>query len=187
MVLFFLSIFCVNSGFSNDGLKQEVKDMKIKDFYSFEARSLQGENISMEKYRGKVLLIVNTASECGFTPQYGGLQKLYEKYKDKGFEILGFPCNQFGKQEPGSNEDIGKGCVINYGVTFQMFEKIEVNGENAHPIYKFLKESLSGMFGKRIKWNFTKFLIDRNGNPVKRIKSISKPKSIEKYIEKLID
>ena len=124
-------------------------------FYLFSAKSLNGKEISMESFRGKVILVVNTASKCGFTPQYEGLESLYTKYKDRGFVILGFPCNQFGNQEPGTEKDIAEGCLVNYGVTFQMFSKIEVNGKNAHPIYKYLKDKLPGLFGKKIKWNFS--------------------------------
>ena len=160
-----------------------------ENFYQFTARSLQGKEISMETYKGKVVLVVNTASKCGLTPQYEGLENLYEKYKDQGLVILGFPCNQFGKQEPGTEKEISEGCLINYGVSFPMFSKIEVNGENAHPIYKYLKNRLPGVFGKNIKWNFAKFLIDRNGKPVKRFSPTTIPeklvKDIEKYLKQL--
>jgi glutathione peroxidase len=155
-------------------------------FYQFSARSLQGKEISMETYRGKVVLIVNTASKCGFTPQYEGLETLYEKYKDKGFVILGFPCNQFGNQEPGTEKDIAEGCLINYGVSFQMFSKVNVNGKEEHPLYKYLKSKLSGFPGKSIKWNFTKFLIDKNGIPVKRFSPSTKPENLVNDIEKLL-
>jgi glutathione peroxidase len=155
-------------------------------FYQFNARSLQGKEISMDAYKGKVVLVVNTASKCGLTPQYEGLQNLYDKYKDKGLVILGFPCNQFGNQEPGSEKEISEGCLINYGVSFPMFSKVEVNGENTHPIYKYLKDKLKGSFGKRIKWNFAKFLIDTNGVPVKRFSSTTPPEHLVNDIEKLI-
>jgi glutathione peroxidase len=157
-----------------------------KVFYQFKARSLQGKQIGMEDYCGKVVLVVNTASKCGLTPQYEGLEKLYQKYKDKGLVILGFPCNQFGKQEPGGEKSISEGCLINYGVSFQMFSKIEVNGEGAHPLYKYLKSELKGTFGNKIKWNFTKFLIDAEGNPIKRFAPVTKPEKIEKYIQELL-
>lgn len=156
------------------------------DFYQFTARSLQGKEISMDNYKGKIVLVVNTASKCGFTPQYEGLESLYKKYKDKGLVILGFPCNQFGNQEPGSEKEISEGCLINYGVSFPMFSKIEVNGGNAHPIYKYLKDKLPGFFGKKIKWNFAKFIIDSNGIPVKRYSSGTKPEQLVKDIEKLL-
>jgi glutathione peroxidase len=156
-------------------------------FYQFSARSLQGKEISMESYKGKVILVVNTASKCGLTPQYEGLENLYQKYKDKGLVILGFPCNQFGNQEPGTEKEISEGCLINYGVSFQMFSKIDVNGENAHPIYKYLKDSLPGFIGKKIKWNFAKFLIDRSGKPVKRFSPTTVPDKLEKDIEKLLN
>ena len=156
------------------------------NFYQFTARSLQGKEISMETYKGKVVLVVNTASKCGLTPQYEGLENLYEKYKDQGLVILGFPCNQFGNQEPGTEKEISEGCLINYGVSFPMFSKIEVNGENAHLIYKYLKNRLPGIFGKNIKWNFAKFLIDRNGIPVKRFSPTTIPEKLVKDIEKYL-
>jgi len=156
------------------------------NFYQFTARSLQGKEISMETYKGKVVLVVNTASKCGLTPQYEGLENLYEKYKDQGLVILGFPCNQFGKQEPGTEKEISEGCLINYGVSFPMFSKIEVNGDNVHPIYKYLKNRLPGVFGKNIKWNFAKFLIDRNGKPVKRFSPTTIPEKLVKDIEKYL-
>jgi glutathione peroxidase len=156
------------------------------NFYQFSARSLQGKDINMYAYRGKVILVVNTASKCGFTPQYEGLEILYEKFKEKGLVILGFPCNQFGNQEPGTEKEISEGCLVNYGVTFQMFSKIEVNGKDTHPIYKFLKDKLYGITGKRIKWNFTKFLIDSNGIPVKRFAPATVPENLVKDIEMLL-
>lgn len=156
------------------------------NFYQFNARSLQGKEISMDTYKGKVILVVNTASKCGLTPQYEGLEKLYELYKDEGLVILGFPCNQFGNQEPGTEKEISEGCLINYGVSFPMFSKIEVNGKNTHPIYKYLKSHLPGFLGKRIRWNFAKFLIDRNGNPVKRFSPATKPEKLVEDIGKLL-
>jgi len=156
------------------------------NFYQFSARSLQGKEISMETYKGKVILVVNTASKCGFTPQYEGLEKLYEKYKDRGFVILGFPCNQFGKQEPGTEKEIAEGCLVNYGVSFQMFSKIEVNGPNAHPLYKYLKSSIFVITGKKIKWNFTKFMINSKGVPVKRFSPATVPEKLVNDIEKLL-
>jgi len=140
----------------------------------------------MSAYAGKTILVVNTASKCGFTPQFEGLEKLYGKYKDKGVIILGFPCNQFANQEPGDEKSIAEGCLLNYGVTFPMFSKIEVNGENAHPIYKYLKKQLGSFWGSRIKWNFTKFLIDANGKPVKRFAPVIKPEEIDKYLEEFL-
>ena len=156
------------------------------NFYQFTARSLQGKDISMDTYKGKVVLVVNTASKCGLTPQYEGLENLYEKYKDQGLVILGFPCNQFGNQEPGTEKEITEGCLINYGVSFPMFSKIEVNGENTHPIYKYLKDKLPEFLGKNIKWNFAKFLIDRNGKPVKRFSPTTIPEKLVKDIEKYL-
>ena len=159
----------------------------MSQIYSFSARSLNGDDISLERYRGKVLLIVNTASECGFTPQYAGLQQLYQSYAARGFEVLGFPCNQFGKQEPGDAGQIGAFCEKNYGVTFPMFDKIDVNGEHAHPLYRYLTSEAPGVLGiEAIKWNFTKFLVDRDGNIVKRYAPTTKPEAITADVEKLL-
>jgi len=155
-------------------------------FYSFSAKTLQGRELSMDAYKGKIVLVVNTASKCGFTPQLEGLEELNRKFKDKGLVILGFPCNQFGNQEPGDEKSISEGCIINYGVTFQMFSKVDVNGDNAHPIFKYLKKELGGWFGSRVKWNFTKFLIDANGMPIKRFAPITKPEKIGEYLEKML-
>jgi glutathione peroxidase len=152
----------------------------MTSIYDFKANTLQGQEKSLGEYRGQVMLIVNTASKCGFTPQYEGLEKLYEKLNGKGLTILGFPCNQFGAQEPGSASDIGSFCQVNYGVTFPMFAKIDVNGPEAHPLYKFLKEEKPGLLGsQRIKWNFTKFLVDRAGKVVERFAPTTKPEQIE--------
>ena len=155
-------------------------------FYDFTAKKMNGIEVKMDEYKGKVLLVVNTASKCGFTPQLAELEQMYKDYKDKGFEILGFPCNQFANQDPGSNKEISDFCLINYGVTFTMFEKIDVNGENTHPIYKYLKSNAKGIFGNEIKWNFTKFLIDVEGNVVDRFAPTTNPKKIRKDIEKLL-
>lgn len=156
-------------------------------FYSFTAKNLQSKEVGMDMFEGKMILVVNTASKCGFTPQFEGLEILYQKYKEKDFVVLGFPCNQFANQEPGDEKSISEGCLLNYGVTFPMFAKIDVNGEHAHEIYKFLKKQLNGTFGSRIKWNFTKFLIDSNGKPIKRFSPFTKPEKIDKYLEKFID
>jgi glutathione peroxidase len=155
-------------------------------FYELNANSLHGKEVSMEDYKGKVVVVVNTASKCGFTPQYEGLEKLYKDYKDKGLVILGFPCNQFGNQEPGSEKDIAEGCLLNYGVSFPMFSKVFVNGENTHPVFNYLKNELKGTLGNNVKWNFTKFVIDRNGKPVKRFAPITKPESMKDTIEQLL-
>ena len=155
-------------------------------FYDFTAKKMNGIEVKMDEYKGKVLLVVNTASKCGFTPQLAELEQMYKDYKDKGFEILGFPCNQFANQDPGSNKEISDFCLINYGVTFNMFQKIEVNGENAHPLYKFLKNEKKGLLSKEIKWNFTKFLIDSEGNVVKRYAPTVKPLKIEEDIKNLL-
>ncbi len=158
----------------------------MDNIYQFTAKSLQGKEVNLKDYEGKTVLIVNTASKCGLTPQFEGLEKLYGKYRDKGLVILGFPCNQFANQEPGDEKQISEGCLINYGVSFPMFSKIEVNGENAHPLYKFLKKKLPGFLGSKIKWNFTKFLVDKNGKPVKRFAPVTKPEKIDKYLEKVL-
>lgn len=155
--------------------------------YDFEVKAITGFNRSMTDYQGKVLLIVNTASKCGFTPQFEGLQKLYEKYRGRGFEILGFPSNQFMKQEPGNDDQIQGFCQVNFNVTFPMFSKIEVKGPGAHPLYKHLKNSAPGILGTReIKWNFTKFLVDRAGKVVKRYAPATIPEKIDGDIEKLL-
>ena len=153
-------------------------------FYDFKAKRLNGREVSLEEYKDKVVLVVNTASKCGFTPQLTGLTKLYEKYSDKGFVILGFPCNQFGRQDP--DGEARNNCLINYGVRFPMFERIDVNGANAHPLFNYLKVEAGGILGNNIKWNFTKFLIDRKGKVVKRFAPITKPEKIESYIMGLL-
>jgi glutathione peroxidase len=155
--------------------------------YDFSCQTPGGTKKSLADYEGKVLLVVNTASKCGFTPQFAGLEEMYEKYKDQGLEILGFPCNQFGKQDPGSNDEIMEFCQLNYGVSFPMFGKIEVNGSDTDPLFKHLKQEAPGALGtQRIKWNFTKFLIDPSGNVVKRYAPTDKPKAIEKGVKKLL-
>lgn len=151
-------------------------------FYQFSATSLRGQVISMADYAGKLILVVNTASQCGFTPQYSGLEALYKKYAGHGFVVLGFPCNQFGKQEPGGADEIEQTCHINYGVSFPMFEKVEVNGNAAHPVFRYLKNELPGVLGGRIKWNFTKFLIGRDGIPLKRFAPFTTPEKMEASI-----
>ncbi|MBN7798552.1 glutathione peroxidase [Parahaliea mediterranea] len=155
--------------------------------YDFTCQSPTGEARSLGDYRGKVLLVVNTASKCGFTPQFEGLEQLYQKYRERGLEILGFPCNQFGKQDPGSNGEIMEFCQLNYGVSFPMFGKIEVNGDAADPLYKHLKKAAPGALGsQRIKWNFTKFLVDGSGKVIKRYAPMTKPGDIEKDIDALL-
>ena len=159
----------------------------MSNVYDFTASSLDGKPVSLRDYSGKVLLIVNTASKCGFTPQYEGLEALYQKYRDRGLEVLGFPCNQFGAQEPGSAEEIGSFCHKNYGVSFPMFEKIDVNGDGAHPLYRWLKSSAKGLLGSEgIKWNFTKFLVDRNGNVIDRFAPTTKPEDLKPNLEALL-
>jgi glutathione peroxidase len=155
--------------------------------YDFKARGLNGSDIDLKQYQGKVLLIVNTASECGFTPQYKGLEAVYQQFRDKGVEVLGFPCNQFGKQEPGNAAEIGAFCEKNYGVTFPLFDKVEVNGDNAHPLFNHLKEEAPGLMGsKAIKWNFTKFLVKKDGTVYKRYAPQTEPKDLLKDIEGLL-
>ena len=156
------------------------------DIYQFNFKNILGEDVSFKSFEGKVVLIVNTASNCGLTYHYKGLEDLYQEYKDTGLEIIGFPCNQFGKQEPGTSEEIQSFCDLNYGVTFPLSEKIEVNGSNAHPIYKYLKSELKGKLNDSIKWNFTKFLIDRDGMPYKRFSATAEPEDIKPYISELL-
>ena len=158
----------------------------MENIYDFVVQKSNGDDYKLEEYKGKVMLIVNTASECGFTPQFEGLQALYEKYKDQGFVILGFPCNQFGGQEPGSGAEANQNCKINYGVTFPIHEKVDVKGENQHPLFRYLTDAAKGMLSEKIKWNFTKFLVDRDGNVVSRFSPQKKPAQIEKDIEKLL-
>jgi glutathione peroxidase len=159
----------------------------MSSVYDHEAKLLDGTPVRLADYAGKVVLVVNTASQCGFTPQFEGLEKLYESYKDRGLVVLGFPSNQFGEQEPGSAAEIGAFCQKNYGVTFPMFEKIDVNGDAAHPLYKWLKQSAPGVLGsERIKWNFTKFLVDRSGHVKARYAPVTKPEQIAKDIEALL-
>ncbi|CAH9065406.1 Glutathione peroxidase BsaA [Pseudoalteromonas holothuriae] len=155
----------------------------MSQLYQLAANTLQGQAFDFEVLRGKVVLIVNTASQCGLTPQYQGLQELHEQYKDQDLVIIGFPCNQFGGQEPGDAQQIQQGCLINYGVDFTIMEKIEVNGEHTHPIFHFLKSALPGLFGNRVKWNFTKFLVGRDGTPLQRFAPTTKPSKLTTAIE----
>ena len=155
--------------------------------YDFAVKDIHGKTVKLDAYKGKPLLIVNTASKCGFTPQYKGLEALYRKYKDQGLEVLGFPCNQFGGQEPGGEKEIAQFCELNFGVTFPMFAKVDVNGDGAAPLYRFLKAEKPGLLGSEaIKWNFTKFLVDRDGNVVKRYAPNDTPESIAKDVEKAL-
>lgn len=156
------------------------------NFYSFTAKTLQGKDFDFSDLKGKTVIVVNTASKCGLTPQYEGLEELYRKYKSHGLEILGFPCNQFANQEPGDAKKISEGCLINYGVSFKMFEKVDVNGTNTAPVYQWLKKQLPGWFGNKVKWNFTKFLIDKNGKPLKRFAPITRPAKMEADIKKAL-
>lgn len=173
---FFITIFLTG---------MEVK--KMQNIYDFNLKTIDGKETTLAPYKGKVMLIVNVASKCGYTSQYDGLQALYEKYKDKGLVVLGFPCNQFANQEPGSEEEIQNFCRVNFGVTFPMFSKIDVNGDNTHPLYQYLKSQQPGILGtEAIKWNFTKFLVDKEGKVLNRFSSSTKPKELEKEIETLL-
>jgi glutathione peroxidase len=159
----------------------------MASIYDFTVNDIHGKPVKLDRYRNKVMLVVNTASQCGFTPQYKGLEALYEKLHGKGLEVLGFPCNQFGEQEPGDEKEIAKFCELNYGVTFPLFAKVDVNGERAAPVYKYLKAEKPGLLGSEaIKWNFTKFLVDRKGNVVKRYAPNDTPESIAGDIEKVL-
>lgn len=167
-----------------NGMTQTVKNME--NIYGFKATASNGTEIDFSQFEGKVLLIVNTASKCGFTPQFDGLEKLNEKYRDQGLVVIGFPCNQFAQQDPGSDSEIESFCRMNYGVTFQIMKKIDVNGENAHPIFQYLRHQTKGLFGDKVKWNFTKFLISRDGKSIKRYSPTTKPEKLEKDIEALL-
>ncbi|CAL79454.1 glutathione peroxidase [Bradyrhizobium sp. ORS 278] len=158
----------------------------MASIYDFTASSLTGEEVPLNRFEGQVLLIVNTASACGFTPQYRGLEALHRAYADRGFAVLGFPCNQFGAQEPGTAAEIGAFCSTKYDVTFPLFAKIDVNGAHAHPLYKFLKGEKTGLLGSAIKWNFTKFLVDRAGHVVSRHAPTTTPEALKKEIEALL-
>jgi glutathione peroxidase len=167
--------------------KARDEDKPMTTIYDFSAEKLEGGTQTLSDYAGKVVLIVNTASKCGFTPQFEGLEKVYEKYKDQGFVVLGFPCNQFASQDPGSNTDIGEFCQRNYGVSFPMFAKIDVNGSDAHPLYKYLTKEAKGLLGtEAVKWNFTKFLVGRDGNVIDRYATATKPEAMVKDIEKAL-
>ena len=156
-------------------------------FYDFTVDDIGGKPVNLDQYKGKVVLVVNTASKCGFTPQYKGLEALYRKYKDQGLEVLGFPCNQFGAQEPGGEQEIATFCETNYDVTFPMFRKVDVNGDSAAPVYKFLKSAKPGLLGtEAIKWNFTKFLVDRSGKVLERFAPNDTPESIERNVAKAL-
>ena len=158
----------------------------MSEFYNFSINSLQGDAIDFSQFKGKPVLIVNTASKCGFTPQYEGLQALHEKYKDQGLVIIASPCNQFGKQEPGDAEAIKNECLVNYGVDFLVTENVDVNGDSSHPLFQYLRDELSGVMGDKIKWNFTKFLVDADGTPVERFAPTTKPQDLEKYVEQVL-
>jgi len=159
----------------------------MSEIYNFSMNSLQGDKIDFADFKDKVLLIVNTASKCGFTPQYEGLQALHEKYKGQGLVVMACPCNQFGKQEPGDAAAIKNECLVNYGVDFLVTEKVDVNVDSSHPLFQYLRDELSGIMGNKIKWNFTKFLVDKNGQPVERFAPTTKPQDLEKVIERSLD
>jgi len=157
-----------------------------ENIYQFNFSQLDGEEVSLSKFKGKAILVVNTASFCGLTYHYTGLEKLYQEYKEKGLVIIGFPCNQFGKQEPGTSEEINDFCNLNYDVTFPMSTKVDVNGKNAHPLFKYLKSELKGTLTNNVKWNFTKFLINRDGVPFKRFSSTTEPEDISSSIDEVL-
>lgn len=157
------------------------------NIYDFKVKAMNGSEVSLSEYKNKVLLIVNTATGCGFTPQYKGLEELYEKYTDKGFEILDFPCNQFANQAPGDEEEIHTFCTGRFGIKFPQFAKIDVNGKNEDPLYTYLKKQKKGLFSSKIKWNFSKFLVDQNGNVVERFSPTDTPEKIDSYIAKLLN
>lgn len=164
-----------------------AKDAPMKTIYDFRVNTIDGKETTLEQYKGKVMLIVNVASKCGYTPQYDGLETLYKKYKEKGLVVLGFPCNQFSSQEPGSEAEIQNFCRVNFSVTFPMFSKINVNGDDTHPLYRYLKSEQPGILGtETIKWNFTKFLVDKEGKVIERFGSSTKPLSLEEEIESLL-
>lgn len=154
--------------------------------YDYSAENIDGEMVSMDEYKGKVMLIVNTASKCGFTPQYTGLEKLYDDFKNQDFVVLGFPSNQFKEQEPGTDDDIKNFCEVNYGVTFPLFSKVDVNGQEAHDLFKFIRKETKGILGDSVKWNFTKFLVDRNGQVIKRFAPQTPPEKLADDIKKLL-
>lgn len=157
------------------------------EFYQLTANNPQGHPVSLSDYKGKVILVVNTATQCGLTPQFEGLERLYREYGKRGFVVLGFPCNQFAGQEPVGNENMEQTCKLNHGVSFPLFEKIEVNGPGTHPLFRWLKRRLGGFFGSRIKWNFTKFLLDAEGRPFRRFAPVTKPDAIEPHIRRLLE
>lgn len=168
-------------------MRQQVRHNAGMSLYDFKVRTIDGEEVSLGMYRDKVLLIVNTASHCGFTPQFAGLEELYQRFASLGFSVLGFPCNQFGGQDPGTDAEIGQFCTREYGVTFPMFSKIEVNGDDAHPLFQYLKAQVPGVLGTTaIKWNFSKFLVDRNGTVVERFAPNATPQEIAKSVEPLL-
>lgn len=176
VTLLLLSTICIHA---------QEKDMKT--IYDYKVITIDGKETTLEQYKGNVILIVNVASKCGYTNQYDGLEALYKKYKDKGLVVLGFPCNQFSSQEPGSEAEIQNFCRVNFGVTFPMFSKLNVNGDDAHPLYQYLKSEQPGILGtETIKWNFTKFLVDKEGKVIERFGSSTKPVSLEKEIEPLL-
>ncbi len=155
--------------------------------YDFEVQTIKGESTTLAPYKGQVMLIVNTATKCGFANQFDGLQKLHDDYSDRGFAVLGFPCGQFANQEPGENEEVAEACKINFGVSFPLYAKVDVNGSNAHPLYQYLTSEARGILGsKAIKWNFTKFLVDQNGKVLKRFGSTDTPAQIESHIRQLL-
>lgn len=187
--LFFQPVLILWALWSTGALKALLNKQANKaktSFYDLEAKLLSGKSVAMSQFKDKTVIVVNTASKCGLTPQYEGLEALYTKYKDRGLVILGFPCNQFGNQEPGGAQQIEEFCQVNYGVSFMMFDKIDVNGKNTHPIFDYLKAELGGILTDDIKWNFTKFVINKQGLPVQRFAPTTKPEKIEKLIQDIL-
>jgi glutathione peroxidase len=184
---FYGTLLLLIFAFTNTACSQNRGDKMAESIYDFTVKDIDNNEVELSKYKDKVVLIVNVASKCGFTPQYEGLQKLYEQYKDQGLVILGFPCNQFGSQEPGTNKEIKEFCTANFGVNFPMFDKIDVNGDNAHPLYKYLKDKAPGSLNtKAIKWNFTKFLVNKDGEVLERYGSATSPEQLEKDVKGLL-
>jgi glutathione peroxidase len=171
----------------SSAIQQKLRYLTCMSIYDFEVKTIDGQSVKLSQFQGKAMLIVNVASKCGFTPQYEGLEALYQKYKEKGLVVLGFPCNQFGAQEPGDEAEIKNFCSTQYQVSFPMFSKIDVNGKTTHPLYNHLKSEEKGLFGSEaIKWNFTKFLVDRSGQVIKRYPPQAAPASLDKDIEKIL-
>jgi len=187
MYKYILTLLLLVSSLSLFFLNKQINAMENnQNVYEFSANLINGQKVKLSDYKNQVLLIVNTASECGNTPQYKGLEELYQKYKSKGFTVLAFPCNQFGEQEPGTSEEINNFCKENYNISFPLFEKVDVNGEKSHPLFQYLRKNTKGLLTKDIKWNFTKFLVGKDGVVIKRFSPKTKPETLTKDIEELL-